>query len=96
MQSHIERNFSLGYSLKILDISASTPTEKKKKKKKRRKVEARWTQSSHKVITIGNISTLQRTTISAMGKSESLRTRSYLVTRWFPRIKSKELLKYLP
>lgn len=35
MQSHIERNSSLGYSLKKSDISAPTPTENKKKKKEK-------------------------------------------------------------
>lgn len=50
MQSHIERNSSLGYSLKKSDISA----ENKKKKKKIRKVKARWTHTSHEVITKGN------------------------------------------
>ena len=49
MLSHIERNSSLGYSLKISDISASTPTEKKTKKKIP-KVKARWTHTSHEVI----------------------------------------------
>ena len=52
MQSHIERNSSLGYSLKKSDISAPTPTENKKKKI--RKVKARWTHTSHEVITKGN------------------------------------------
>lgn len=37
MQSHIERNSSLGYNLKKSDISAPTPTENKKKKEKNTK-----------------------------------------------------------
>lgn len=47
MQSHIERNFSLGYSLKISDISASPPTERKKKKKKKKKKDVKSKRGGH-------------------------------------------------
>lgn len=94
MLSHIERNSSLGYSLKISDISASTPTEKKTKKKKYQKSK----RGGHTLAMRSSKETpaLQWTAISAIRKSGTLKTRFYLVTRLSPRIESKEPLKYQP